>query len=205
MIREPTGQLTALRRTGSGTRYPITDALGSVIALTDAAGTKTDTFYYDPYGADTGRTGTTGTTENPYRFAGEHRDPTGLYKIGQRYYTPELGRWTQPDPFRRTVNPLSPPDASPYIYAGNNPCNYTDPTGAASCAWQTFDLIVAAFATIGGGLATLAGIATAAPLAGSTVPLAIAGGATFVAGVYGLGRSAAGIRESGCIDVYHQG
>ena len=36
---------------------------------------------------------------------------------------------TQPDPLRRTVNPLSPPDASPYIYAGNNPCNYTDPTG----------------------------------------------------------------------------
>ena len=58
VIREPTGQLAALRRTG-GSHYPITDALGSVIALTDAAGTKTDTFSYDPYGADTGRTGTT--------------------------------------------------------------------------------------------------------------------------------------------------
>jgi RHS repeat-associated protein len=74
----------------------------------------------------------TGSTENPYRFAGEHRDPTGLYKIGQRYYTPELGRWTQPDPLRRTVNPLNPPEASPYVYAGNNPCTYTDPTGALS-------------------------------------------------------------------------
>jgi hypothetical protein len=36
VIREPTGKLAALRRTGS-THYPITDALGSVIALTDAA------------------------------------------------------------------------------------------------------------------------------------------------------------------------
>jgi RHS repeat-associated protein len=117
VIREPTGQLAALRRTGSGTRYPITNALGSVIAFTDPAGTKIDTFSYDPYGADTGRTGT---TENPYRFAGEHRDYTGLYKIGQRYCTPELGRWTQPDPLRRSVNPLNPPDASPYIYTGNN-------------------------------------------------------------------------------------
>ena len=57
----------------------LTDALGSVIALTDAAGTKTDTFSYDPYGVDAGRTGT---TENPYRFTGEHRDPSGQYKIG---------------------------------------------------------------------------------------------------------------------------
>ena len=128
VIREPTGQLAALRRTGS-THYPITDALGSVIALTDPTGAKTDTCSYDPYGADTGRTGT---TENPYRFAGEHRDPTGQYKIGQRYYTPELGRWTQPDPLRRTVNPLNPPEASPYIYTANNPVTYGDPTGAST-------------------------------------------------------------------------
>jgi RHS repeat-associated protein len=88
---------TASRRSApnTGTHYPITDALGSVIALTDAAGTKTDTYSYDPYGADTG---STGSTENPFRFTGQHRDPTGLYKIGLRYYTPELGRWTQPDP-----------------------------------------------------------------------------------------------------------
>ena len=131
MIREPTGQLAALRRT-TGTHYPITDALGSIVALTDAAGAKTDTFSYDPYGADTGRTGT---TENPFRFTGEHRDASGLYKLGVRSYDPTRGQFTQPDP-------LSSPGAScnrsaskggmltdSYAYADGDPINNSDPTG----------------------------------------------------------------------------
>ncbi|MER7776715.1 RHS repeat-associated core domain-containing protein [Streptomyces sp. NPDC096191] len=27
----------------------------------------------------------------PYRFAGAYADPTGLYKMGHRYYDPTLG------------------------------------------------------------------------------------------------------------------
>jgi len=33
------------------------------------------------------------------------------------------------DPARRATNPTNPPEASPYLYVGNNPINYTDPTG----------------------------------------------------------------------------
>ena len=131
VTREATGQLTALRRGAGSTDparfYPLTDALGSVIALIDAAGTQTDTFGYDPYGRSTGRTGS---TDNPFRFTGEYNDATGLYKIGLRYYQPENGRWTQQDPARRATNPTTPPDVSPYQYVGNNPVNYTEPTGA---------------------------------------------------------------------------
>ncbi|MET9985905.1 RHS repeat-associated core domain-containing protein, partial [Streptomyces rochei] len=28
----------------------------------------------------------------PYRYAGAYADPTGLYKMGHRYYDPTLGR-----------------------------------------------------------------------------------------------------------------
>ncbi|MEU0025124.1 RHS repeat-associated core domain-containing protein [Streptomyces sp. NPDC006335] len=32
------------------------------------------------------------------RYSGAYLDPTGLYKMGARYYDPQLGRFTQPDP-----------------------------------------------------------------------------------------------------------
>ena len=126
VTREATGQLTALRQPTGATSYPITDALGSVVALTDATGKRTDTFAYDPYGQNADRTGT---TVNPFQFTGEYRDPNGLDKIGMRYYQSGTGRWTQIDPLRRATNPTNPPEASPYAYVGNNPTNYTDPTG----------------------------------------------------------------------------
>src|SRR3990167_9254315 len=34
-----------------------------------------------------------------YRYTGQQRDPnSNLYYYGQRYYQPEVGRFTQPDP-----------------------------------------------------------------------------------------------------------
>jgi RHS repeat-associated protein len=59
---------------------------------------------------------------NPWRYTGQYQDTTtGLYKIGARYYQPELGRWTQPDP--------SGLDQKAYLYVGGNPVNFNDPSG----------------------------------------------------------------------------
>jgi RHS repeat-associated protein len=45
---------------------------------------------------------------NPWRYAGQYQDiSTGLYKMGARYYQPELGRWTQRDPSGRRRTPMS--------------------------------------------------------------------------------------------------
>lgn len=45
----------------------------------------------------------------------------GLYKFGTSYYQPTVGRWTQPDPSRL--------DGNPFVYAGDNPINFVDPSG----------------------------------------------------------------------------
>ncbi|CAM5562759.1 hypothetical protein SCALM49S_09159 [Streptomyces californicus] len=46
-----------------------------------------------------------------------------MYKMGARYYDPDLGRFTQPDP--------SGQEANPYLYAASL-VNRTDPTGLFS-------------------------------------------------------------------------
>ena len=46
---------------------------------------------------------------NPSRYTGQYQDTSaGLYKMGARYYQPELGRWTQRDPsgLERMSRPL---------------------------------------------------------------------------------------------------
>ncbi|MEU0914592.1 RHS repeat-associated core domain-containing protein [Streptomyces althioticus] len=42
----------------------------------------------------------------PYRYAGAYADPTGLYKMGHRYYDPTLGRFTPPTPAARKPTPM---------------------------------------------------------------------------------------------------
>ena len=56
------------------------------------------------------------------RYAGGPYDATtGATKFGARYYDPNTGRFTQPDPSGQEHNP--------YAYAGNNPATWSDPTG----------------------------------------------------------------------------
>jgi RHS repeat-associated protein len=91
-------------------------------------------------------------------FAGEHHDAArpsepGLYKIGLRYYDPDLGRWTQPDPLERAASPTSAA-ANPYAYAACDPVNLTDPTGLASVTAEEYLAECAAWA-VGGQLQDL--------------------------------------------------
>ncbi|WP_373559793.1 RHS repeat-associated core domain-containing protein [Streptomyces sp. TLI_55] len=44
--------------------------------------------------------------------------------MGARYYDPQLGRFTQPDPSGQETNP--------YLYTGGDPINRTDPNGLLS-------------------------------------------------------------------------
>ncbi|WP_374193990.1 RHS repeat-associated core domain-containing protein [Streptomyces sp. MBT97] len=60
----------------------------------------------------------------PYRFAGNYQDPTGLYHLKARCYDAHTGRFTQPDPSGREQNP--------YLYAEGDPVNRIDPDGLFS-------------------------------------------------------------------------
>ena len=64
------------------------------------------------------------TEREPHGFTGQEKEPDlGLYYYGGRWYFPELGRFLQVDPLREFWGG--------YIYVGNNPIFFTDPTGEA--------------------------------------------------------------------------
>jgi RHS repeat-associated protein len=110
---------------GGDRSYIQDDGLGSVRALTSAAGAVTDRYYYDAFGQTIVHTGT---NPNPYQFAGQALDPaTGLYNLRARDMDPRTGRFVSRDPIDgETDNPLT---LHHYLYAGANPVDNTDPLG----------------------------------------------------------------------------
>ncbi|MFD8065026.1 RHS repeat-associated core domain-containing protein [Streptomyces parvulus] len=162
-VREPSGTLTAMT-SGGASQYYLTDVQGSVIGLVDATGKRTATYSYGPYG----EARTTSGTNQPYRYTGTYLDPSGLYKMGARYYDPQLGRFTQPDP--------SGKESNLYAYAAGDPVNRVDPSGLLSLGE-------------GLGLAgTVVGLVALAPV---SAPVAIGAAAV------GTGLSVAGSIASG--------
>jgi len=110
---------------GGQQRYPVLDAQGSVMALTDASGTITDTWTYDAFGNQTSRTGT---TVNPFRYTSEYTDDTiGLQYNRARWYDPIVGRFNSIDQLDgKQAQPLT---LNKYIYANSNPVTGRDPSG----------------------------------------------------------------------------
>jgi len=54
-------------------------------------------------------------------YTGKERDATGLYYFNARYYDASLGRFITEDPARNGMNW--------FVYCGNNPLRFVDPTG----------------------------------------------------------------------------
>ncbi|HCM27514.1 MAG: hypothetical protein A2Z99_02300 [Treponema sp. GWB1_62_6] len=101
------------------TEYYTADILGSTMMLTDRDGKVRERYEYDASGALFD--GTFGRL-NSLGYNGKRYDAgTGLYDYGFRDYAPRLGRFTTVDPVRDGGNW--------YAYVGNDPINYTDPTG----------------------------------------------------------------------------
>lgn len=104
------------------------DALGSTLAVTDAAGETDWRYRYQPYGET--RTETRDdllAPENRIRYTGQHLDlETGLYHLRARQYESRTGRFLTPDPLPRSVGE---PYISSYTYADNQPTVLVDPAG----------------------------------------------------------------------------
>ena len=109
-----------LRTAGGEVRYYHGDGLGSIVAVSNAAGNNRGTARYDAFGNVTENTGSI----PQYGYTGREPDATGLIYYRARYYDPTIGRFTQRDPkgFIDGINR--------YAYAVNNPVNYRDPRGA---------------------------------------------------------------------------
>mgnify|MGYP003808240923 CR=1 FL=1 len=128
---------------GNGNRfYSYADALGSIRLLSDSAGNIKESYTYDPYGRPRvmragGADGNWLTEDtavyasshpllygNPYLFTGRRWDSTTeLYYYRMRDYTPDAGRFMQPDPAGYIDG------MNLYAYCGNNPIHWIDPWG----------------------------------------------------------------------------
>jgi RHS repeat-associated protein len=117
--------------TPASTTFPLPDALGSTIAVTDASGAVLErVYYFDAFGTPTFRSGTGAplpdtSTGTRFLFTGrEWFARLGLYDYRNRVYSAELGRFLQTDPIR-----FSAGDVNLYRYVGNDPQGYRDPFG----------------------------------------------------------------------------
>ena len=100
--------------------YYLHNAHGDVINLVNGNGEIQNAYKYDAFGNTTDYAAK---VSNRFLYAGEQFDKvTGQYYLRARYYDPELGRFTQEDPYRGDGLNL-------YAYVSNNPIRYVDPTG----------------------------------------------------------------------------
>ena len=103
--------------------YVHTDALGTPVAITNAAGQVIERSEYEPYGTLVNRP----LTDGP-GFTGHVQDATtGLTYMQQRYYDPMIGRFLSVDPV--TADSATGANFNRYWYANNNPYKFTDPDG----------------------------------------------------------------------------
>jgi RHS repeat-associated protein len=163
----------------TGSFFPLTDALGSTVGLTDATGALQTQYTYEPFGNTT----TSGPANaNPYQFTGRENDGTGLYYDRARYYSPIYQRFTSEDPAG-----FAGSGVNLYAYAGNNPVSFSDPYGLH---WY-FN-----WAGLGGGDPD-------APNKGCSAPSALPHSGAIVVGAEGTaGIAATGARAQGTYGVF---
>ena len=105
---------------GGQNYFPLTDALGSVVAITDSAGTVVRRNDYEVYGA---RSSTGTSLERAFGFTGREQDVSGLNYNRNRFFMARTGNWLQPDRAGMIAG------VNLYGYVRNLPTSLTDPTG----------------------------------------------------------------------------
>src|SRR5215472_15172154 len=177
--------------------YLVLDNLGSVVAVVNTVGTVVARYSYDPYGnalsVDESGLG----QPNIIRYTGGALDQTtGLTKLGQRYYNPATGAFTQQDANQILANPGN---GNLYAYAADNPATYIDPTGQSwwnPVSWNwgslfSYSCVEAAGLGVSGGAFALGagffGIVTSETGIGAALG--------FVGYAYGAGSFVTGIND----------
>jgi len=119
------------KATPTSTTFPLPDALGSTIAVTDQSGALMERVYYsDAFGTPTFKNGSGATlagttTGTRFLFTGrEWLSQFGLYDYRNRTYSAAFGRFIEKDPIGFRAG-----DLNLYRYVSNNPVNLWDPYG----------------------------------------------------------------------------
>jgi RHS repeat-associated protein len=128
---------------GGQVSYYITDALGSVDALTNTSGTVQNTYLYDAWGQTRSQTGS---LVNPFTYTAREIGEAGSLFYRARYLSPAVGRFLAEDPLsnlspglpselilgtplRTLAALLSPGEVPAYAYVTSQPVSLRDPTG----------------------------------------------------------------------------
>ena len=133
------------------------DYLGSVTHIADSKGNLVAEYSYDAWG----RLRDPATQEHASSdlllwrgFTGHEWLPWfGLYNMNARLYDPVLGRFLSPDPYVQM--PDNTQNLNRYLYALNNPFQYTDPSGEFLIALLVGALIGAGVSALTYSVATL--------------------------------------------------
>lgn len=98
------------------------DQVNSAVAVSDHNGDVVQSVAYGPFGESLAESGT---SLNAMRYTGRELDAeTGLYYYRARYFDPEIGRFISEDPIG-----FESGEINHYVYVGNNPLIYNDPSG----------------------------------------------------------------------------
>ncbi|MDH5824290.1 RHS repeat-associated core domain-containing protein [Luteimonas sp. RD2P54] len=203
-------------------KYIHTDALGSVVAVTDQNRNVLERREYEPYGQQL----TPVLADGP-GYTGHVQDAaTGLTYMQQRYYDPVIGGFLSVDPV--SVDTTTVRNFCRYCYASNNPYKFTDPDGRESAQihldrdvrdfgsgriskQEYFDNIGARAAGAGIGAAVVGGTIVAAPFAadaGVAVlanPGAVATATEIAAGAAGVTGTAGAVAKTITLSARAQG
>ncbi len=118
-------KLLSLTANNEPAQFYLTDALNSVVNLTNNQGAVQARYQYDAWGK---KRNETGNSYNRFGFTGYEEDKeTGLYYAKARYYDPDNPRFLSEDAW--AGDQMIAPSLHKYLYVYQNPTVYIDPTG----------------------------------------------------------------------------
>lgn len=165
------------------------DGLGSITEITDSTGALKQQYTYSSFGKIESQLDPN--FIQPYTFTGREFDSEiGLYFYRARQYEPSTGRFLQEDPVGGAL--LNPSSQNKYLYVGNQPLNFVDPSG------RVLLVLNVGFGVVGAGISIGYDVLQGRPIdwgqaAANGLSHSIVGGGpvakVVASGLIGLGRS----------------